>query len=60
MAPLCDFVKRRATAAGRRGPSADSARGRTLSVLQAALSLLRNYSPMKAPAGFRLVDLLHN
>jgi uncharacterized radical SAM superfamily Fe-S cluster-containing enzyme len=38
---------------------ADSARGRTLSVLQTALSLLRNYSPARAPAGFRLVDLLH-
>jgi uncharacterized radical SAM superfamily Fe-S cluster-containing enzyme len=37
----------------------DSARGRTLSVLQTALSLLRNYSPARAPAGFRLVDLLH-
>jgi uncharacterized radical SAM superfamily Fe-S cluster-containing enzyme len=38
---------------------ADSARGRTLSVVQTALSLLRNYSPARAPAGFRLVDLLH-
>src|SRR4029453_14658375 len=38
---------------------ADSARGRMLSVLQTALSLLRNYSPMQAPAGFRLIDLLH-
>jgi uncharacterized radical SAM superfamily Fe-S cluster-containing enzyme len=38
---------------------ADTARGRFLTVVQTALSLLRNYSPMKAPAGFRLVDLLH-
>jgi len=38
---------------------ADSARGRTMTVVQTALSLLRNYNPLKAPAGFRLVDLLH-
>jgi uncharacterized radical SAM superfamily Fe-S cluster-containing enzyme len=38
---------------------ADSPRGRTLTAVQTALSLLRNYSPAKAPAGFRLVDLLH-
>jgi uncharacterized radical SAM superfamily Fe-S cluster-containing enzyme len=38
---------------------ADSARSRTLTVLQTALSLLRNYSPMKAPAGFRFLDMLH-
>jgi tetraether lipid synthase len=38
---------------------ADTARGRTLTVAQTALSLLRNYRPLKAPAGFRLVDLLH-
>jgi uncharacterized radical SAM superfamily Fe-S cluster-containing enzyme len=38
---------------------ADSARSRSLTVVQTALSLLRNYSPTKAPAGFRLVDLLH-
>jgi uncharacterized radical SAM superfamily Fe-S cluster-containing enzyme len=38
---------------------ADSARSRTLTVAQTALSLLRNYNPLKAPAGFRLVDLLH-
>jgi uncharacterized radical SAM superfamily Fe-S cluster-containing enzyme len=37
----------------------DAARGRTLTVIQTALSLLRNYSPLKAPDGFRLVDLLH-
>ena len=37
----------------------DSARGRTLTVIQTALSLLRNYSPLRAPRGFRLVDLLH-
>src|SRR3954447_3120252 len=38
---------------------ADSARGRALTVAQTALSLLRNYNPMKAPEGFRLFDLLH-
>ncbi len=38
---------------------ADSARGRTLTLVQTGLSLLRNYSPAKAPRGFRLVDLLH-
>src|SRR5439155_2456799 len=38
---------------------ADSARGRALTVAQTALSLLRNYNPVRAPAGFRLVDLLH-
>jgi 7,8-dihydro-6-hydroxymethylpterin dimethyltransferase len=38
---------------------ADTARGRLLTVAQTALSLLRNYNPLKAPAGFRLVDLLH-
>jgi 7,8-dihydro-6-hydroxymethylpterin dimethyltransferase len=37
----------------------DSARGRTLTVVQTALSLLRNYDPTRAPEGFRLIDLLH-
>ena len=37
----------------------DSARGQALTVVQTALSLLRNYRPTKAPAGFRLIDLLH-
>ena len=37
---------------------ADSARGPTLTKLQSALSLLRNYTPGKAPRGFRLVDLI--
>src|SRR2546427_2587551 len=37
---------------------ADSARGRVLTVVQTALSLLRNYSPMNAPEGFRLIDLI--
>ena len=37
---------------------ADSARGPGLTKLQAALSLLRNYTPGKSPRGFRLVDLL--
>jgi tetraether lipid synthase len=38
---------------------ADSGRGRALTIFQTALSLLRNYSPAKAPVGFRLADLLH-
>jgi len=38
---------------------ADSGRGRALTVAQTALSVLRNYKPAKAPAGFRLVDLMH-
>jgi tetraether lipid synthase len=37
----------------------DSARGPLLTKIQAALSLLRNYSPLRAPRGFRLIDLLH-
>jgi hypothetical protein len=41
------------------GAIADSARGRSLTILQTALSLLRNYSPAQAPRGFRLIDLLH-
>ncbi|MGC2581191.1 MAG: radical SAM protein, partial [Acidobacteriaceae bacterium] len=36
----------------------DAARGRTLSVIGAALSLLRNYDPRKSPTHFRIVDLL--
>jgi uncharacterized radical SAM superfamily Fe-S cluster-containing enzyme len=36
----------------------DSARGRVLTAVQTALSLLRNYSPMRAPKGFKLVDLV--
>jgi uncharacterized radical SAM superfamily Fe-S cluster-containing enzyme len=37
---------------------ADAARGRFLTMVQTALSLLRNYSPLRAPQGFRLIDLL--
>ena len=37
---------------------ADSGRGRTLTAIQTALSLLRNYSPSNAPKGFRLLDLV--
>jgi len=37
---------------------ADSARSAGVTKLQAALSLLRNYTPGRAPKGFRLVDLL--
>ncbi len=36
----------------------DAARGRFLSALGMALSLMRNYDPFKAPTHFRLVDLL--
>jgi tetraether lipid synthase len=37
---------------------ADAGRGRTLTAIQTGLSLLRNYSPLKAPRGLRLVDLV--
>jgi uncharacterized radical SAM superfamily Fe-S cluster-containing enzyme len=37
---------------------ADARRGRTMTIVQTALSLLRNYSPRRAPNGFRLLDLL--
>jgi uncharacterized radical SAM superfamily Fe-S cluster-containing enzyme len=37
---------------------ADAARGPFLTKVQTALSLLRNYRPLKVPAGFRLIDLL--
>jgi len=37
---------------------ADSARGRWLTTAQTALSLLRNYSPLSAPRGFHLIDLV--
>ena len=37
---------------------ADAARGPFLTKVQTALSLLRNYTPMRAPQGFRLIDLL--
>jgi uncharacterized radical SAM superfamily Fe-S cluster-containing enzyme len=37
---------------------ADSGRRPGITKLQTALSLLRNYSPAKAPRGFRLLDLL--
>jgi hypothetical protein len=36
----------------------DTARGKTLSVIGAALSLLRNYDPTKSPTHFRITDLL--
>ena len=36
----------------------DAARGPVLTKIQTALSLLRNYSPLKAPKGFRLIDLI--
>jgi uncharacterized radical SAM superfamily Fe-S cluster-containing enzyme len=37
---------------------ADAGRGRWVTKLQAALSLLRNYRPSRAPEGFRIVDLV--
>ena len=37
---------------------ADAARSPWLTKLQTAISLLRNYSPTRVPAGFRLIDLL--
>jgi uncharacterized radical SAM superfamily Fe-S cluster-containing enzyme len=40
------------------GQIADAARGPALTKIQAAISLLRNYTPSRAPRGFRLVDLL--
>ncbi len=36
----------------------DARRGRAMTIAQTALSLLRNYAPLQAPAGFRLIDLL--
>jgi uncharacterized radical SAM superfamily Fe-S cluster-containing enzyme len=36
----------------------DAARGRKLSILGVCLSLLRNYSPYRAPTHFRLSDLI--
>lgn len=36
----------------------DAARGRFMSVVGMALSLMRNYDPFKAPTHFRLMDLL--
>jgi uncharacterized radical SAM superfamily Fe-S cluster-containing enzyme len=57
-APLSEFVNVERVLEDAR-VIADSSRGRALTVLQTALSLLRNYHPTKAPAGFRLVDLLH-
>jgi uncharacterized radical SAM superfamily Fe-S cluster-containing enzyme len=36
----------------------DAARGRFLSVIGMALSLMRNYDPFKAPTHFKLTDLL--
>jgi hypothetical protein len=37
---------------------ADAGRARPLTIMQTALSLLRNYTPSRAPEGFRLIDLL--
>jgi 7,8-dihydro-6-hydroxymethylpterin dimethyltransferase len=57
-APLSEFVNVERVLEDAR-VIADSSRGRALTVLQTALSLLRNYNPTKAPEGFRLIDLLH-
>ena len=37
----------------------DAARGRRLTIVQTVMSLLRHYSPRRAPKGFRLIDLVH-
>ena len=37
---------------------ADAGRGRVLTAIQTGLSVLRNYSPSRAPKGFRLIDLV--
>jgi tetraether lipid synthase len=57
-APLASFIDIDRFLADAR-TIADSARGPLLTKIQAALSLLRNYSPLRAPRGFRLIDLLH-
>jgi len=36
----------------------DAGRGPLLTKLQTAISVLRNYRPLSAPAGFRLIDLI--
>ena len=36
----------------------DTARGPLLTKIQTAMSLLRNYRPLSAPKGFRLIDLI--
>ena len=36
----------------------DAGRGPLLTKIQTAISVLRNYSPLGAPAGFRLIDLI--
>ena len=36
----------------------DTSRGRFLTLLQTALSVVRNYDPRLAPKGFRLIDLI--
>ena len=57
-APLAAFIDIEAFLGDAR-VIADSARGPFLTKLQAGISLLRNYSPLKAPKGFTLADLLH-
>lgn len=57
-APVSDFLNVEGFLADAR-TIGDATRGRTLTVLQTALSLLRHYTPSKAPRGFRLIDLLH-
>ncbi len=36
----------------------DTARGKALSVFQTVLSVIRNYHPLRAPKGFRIIDLI--
>jgi len=56
-APICDFVNIEAILHDAQ-TIVDSSRGRTLTIIQTALSVLRNYTPSKAPKGLRLTDLL--
>ncbi len=56
-APLTQFIEAERMLEDARLIS-DSARGKRMTVLQTALSLLRNYDPRKAPKGLRLIDLI--
>ena len=56
-APLSAFIDADRLMADAR-TIADAARSPLMTKIQTAMSLLRNYSPSNAPAGFRLIDLL--
>jgi len=56
-APVCDFLDLERVLQDAMA-IADAGRGKKMTVVQTALSLLRNYTPSKAPKGFRLIDLL--